>query len=85
MLPGNLTQRAQGAAPCDKLETIATTAICFSLPRSSNIDVILLTELTRWGRSMLDLFHTLQDLQAWAFRSLLKPACNSICVVRKAN
>ncbi len=24
MLPGNLTQRAQGAAPCDKLETIAT-------------------------------------------------------------
>ena len=29
------------------------------------IDVILVTELTRWGRSMLDLFHTLQDLQAW--------------------
>jgi Resolvase, N terminal domain len=27
--------------------------------------VILVTELTRWGRSMLDLFHTLQDLQAW--------------------
>jgi len=25
----------------------------------------LVTELTRWGRSMLDLFHTLQDLQAW--------------------
>jgi putative DNA-invertase from lambdoid prophage Rac len=23
------------------------------------------TELTRWGRSMLDLFHTLQDLQTW--------------------
>src|SRR5262249_54185203 len=23
------------------------------------------TELTRWGRSMLDLLHTLQDLQAW--------------------
>ena len=27
--------------------------------------MILVTELTRWGRSMLDLFHTLQDLQAW--------------------
>jgi DNA invertase Pin-like site-specific DNA recombinase len=27
--------------------------------------VILVTELTRWGRSMLDLLHTLQDLQAW--------------------
>jgi DNA invertase Pin-like site-specific DNA recombinase len=26
--------------------------------------VILVTELTRWGRSMLDLLHTLQDLQA---------------------
>jgi putative DNA-invertase from lambdoid prophage Rac len=31
----------------------------------SQIDVILATELTRWRRSMLDLFHTLQDLQAW--------------------
>jgi putative DNA-invertase from lambdoid prophage Rac len=30
-----------------------------------HIDAILVTELTRWGRSMLDLFHTLQDLQAW--------------------
>jgi putative DNA-invertase from lambdoid prophage Rac len=27
--------------------------------------VILVTELTRWGRSMLDLFRTRQDLQAW--------------------
>ena len=24
-----------------------------------------MTELTRWGRSTLDLFHTLNDLQAW--------------------
>jgi DNA invertase Pin-like site-specific DNA recombinase len=24
-----------------------------------------LTELTRWGRSTLDLFHTLNDLQSW--------------------
>ena len=27
--------------------------------------MILVTELTRWGRSMLDLFYTLPDLQAW--------------------
>ena len=27
--------------------------------------MVLVTELTRWGRSMLDLLHTLQDLQAW--------------------
>ena len=36
-----------------------------ALAQARNIDVILVTELTRWGRSMLDLVHTLQDLQAW--------------------
>src|SRR6202030_4585356 len=36
-----------------------------ALAQARNNDVILVTELTRWGRSMLDLFHTLQDLQAW--------------------
>lgn len=36
-----------------------------ALAQACEIDVILATELTRWGRSMLDLFDTLQDLQAW--------------------
>ena len=36
-----------------------------ALAQAREIDVILVTELTRWGRSMLDLFHTLQDLQGW--------------------
>jgi putative DNA-invertase from lambdoid prophage Rac len=36
-----------------------------ALARARTIDTILVTELTRWGRSMLGLFHTLQDLQAW--------------------
>ena len=36
-----------------------------ALAQARDIDAILVTELTRWGRSMLDLFHTLQDLQAW--------------------
>jgi putative DNA-invertase from lambdoid prophage Rac len=36
-----------------------------ALAQARKIDVILVTELTRWGRSMLDLLHTLQDLQAW--------------------
>ncbi len=36
-----------------------------ALAQARKIDVILVTELTRWGRSMLDLFRTLQDLQAW--------------------
>jgi putative DNA-invertase from lambdoid prophage Rac len=35
------------------------------LAHSRDIDVILVTELTRWGRSMIDLFHTLQDLRLW--------------------
>ena len=35
------------------------------MAQARKIDVILVTELTRWGRSMLALFHTLQDLQAW--------------------
>jgi putative DNA-invertase from lambdoid prophage Rac len=36
-----------------------------ALAQARKVDAILVTELTRWGRSMLDLFHTLQDLQAW--------------------
>ena len=36
-----------------------------ALAQARKIDVVLVTELTRWGRSMLDLLHTLQDLQAW--------------------
>jgi len=32
-----------------------------ALAQARKIEVILVTELTRWGRSMLDLFHTLQS------------------------
>ena len=35
------------------------------LAQARKIDLILVTELTRWGRSTLDLFHTLHDLQSW--------------------
>jgi len=35
------------------------------LAQAREVNVILVTDLTRWGRSMLDLFHTLQDLQSW--------------------
>ena len=34
------------------------------LVQARKIDIVLVTELTRWGRSMIDLFQTLQDLQA---------------------
>lgn len=33
--------------------------------RARKIDLILVTELTRWGRSTPDLVQTLHDLQAW--------------------
>jgi putative DNA-invertase from lambdoid prophage Rac len=35
-----------------------------ALAQSRKIDVILVSELTRWGRSTLDLLRSLQDLQA---------------------
>ena len=35
------------------------------LAQSRSIEAILVTELTRWGRSTLDLIHTLQDLSHW--------------------
>ena len=37
-----------------------------ALAQARKIDAILVTELTRWGRSTLDLIQTLQDLQGWA-------------------
>jgi DNA invertase Pin-like site-specific DNA recombinase len=36
-----------------------------ALAQAREIGAILVTELTRWGRSTLDLFHTLNDLQSW--------------------
>lgn len=36
-----------------------------ALAQDRRIDAILVTELTRWGRSTMDLVQTLHDLQAW--------------------
>jgi len=36
-----------------------------ALAQARKIDVILVTELTRWGRSTLELFHSLNDLNSW--------------------
>lgn len=36
-----------------------------ALAQSRFIDAILVTELTRWGRSTIDLMQTIQELQAW--------------------
>ena len=36
-----------------------------ALAQDQKIDVILVTELTRWGRSTIDLLHTLNNIQVW--------------------
>ena len=36
-----------------------------ALAQDRRIDAVLVTELTRWGRSTTDLVQTLHDLQAW--------------------
>jgi DNA invertase Pin-like site-specific DNA recombinase len=55
-------KETESGAKDDRAERKKVWALAQAL---REIDVILVTELTRWGRSMLDLFHTLQDLQAW--------------------
>ena len=36
-----------------------------SIAQARKVDAILVTEMTRWGRSTIDLIQTLQDLQTW--------------------
>ena len=35
------------------------------LARQREVEVVLVTELTRWGRSTVDLVHTLEKLESW--------------------
>ena len=56
-----------------------------ALAQARKVDVILVTELTRWGRSMLDLFHTLQDLQAWDVSLVAQTGLSSICAALKVS
>ena len=36
-----------------------------ALAQRREIDAVLVTELSRWGRSTLDLLHTLKELESW--------------------
>ena len=56
-----------------------------ALAQAREIDVILVTELTRWGRSMLDLFHTLQACRAGKSRWLPRRGCSSSCAAHRAS
>lgn len=48
-------------AKCDRLERKRV----IELARARSIDIILVSELTRWGRSTIDLIDTLHQLQSW--------------------
>jgi putative DNA-invertase from lambdoid prophage Rac len=57
---GIFKETASGAR-ADRVERQKVMA----LGRARKIDVVLVTELTRWGRSTSDLVNTLYDLQSW--------------------
>ncbi|NEQ40777.1 MAG: recombinase family protein [Okeania sp. SIO3I5] len=48
----------------DKKNRVERTKV-MELAQARKIDAILVTEMTRWGRSTLDLIHTLQELMGW--------------------
>jgi putative DNA-invertase from lambdoid prophage Rac len=50
---------------CGVTDARANRKEVLAFAQARKVDVILVTELTRWGRSMLDLFQTLQDVQGW--------------------
>lgn len=53
-------EKASGAKT-DRIERKKVMA----LAQARDIDAVLVTELSRWGRSTIDLVQTLQSLQAW--------------------
>ena len=57
---GVFSETASGAKD-DRIERKRVMA----LAQAREIDAILVSELTRWGRSMIDLVQTLQALQTW--------------------
>ena len=47
-----------------KLDRVKRKEI-MAISRKGKIDAVLVTELTRWGRSTIDLINTLNDLHSW--------------------
>lgn len=55
------SRRLKGDWNTDRIERRKVIA----LAQRREVDAVLVTELSRWGRSTLDLLHTLRDLEAW--------------------
>ena len=49
-----------------------------AMAQARQIEVILVSELTRWGRSMLDLVRTLQQLSLQTPSLVILPACGCL-------
>src|SRR5499426_2102174 len=58
-------RRACSRRPLPGLKTTASSAKVTALAQAREIDAILVTELSRWGRSTQDLVQTLDDLHSW--------------------
>jgi Resolvase, N terminal domain len=56
-----------------------------ALARGREIDAILVTELSRWGRSTQDLVQTLADLHGWKVSVLAQTRSASISAPRAAS
>jgi putative DNA-invertase from lambdoid prophage Rac len=48
-------------AKCDRVKRKEVMTVA----RARKIDAVLVTELTRWGRSTIDLINTINDLHSW--------------------
>jgi DNA invertase Pin-like site-specific DNA recombinase len=57
---GVLKETGSGA----KLDRVERRKV-IALAQRREVDVVLVTELSRWGRSTLDLLHTLKELENW--------------------
>ena len=55
-----------------------------ALARGRQIEAILVTELSRWGRSTQDLVQTLDDLHSWGVSVLAQTGSASTSVPRPA-
>ena len=55
-----------------------------ALAQDRRIDAVVVTELTRWGRSTIDLIQTLQQLQAWGATKTSGSSATALAASEKA-
>ena len=63
--PGSGVGQGFGPARFPFQGVISCSSGLLALAQAREIDAVLVSELSRWGRSLLDLIETLQALQSW--------------------